>query len=117
MTGLGIIPTIAALKNYKNAKAEYDSVLARYNELQSISSALFDDWSQKINDYNENKDNEYLRHLDFGISEDNKPEGVDAVVLLRVSNLVGKLFYAQPIVVLSNSSKKSETFSSCGTST
>ena len=106
MTGLGIIPTIAALKNYKNAKAEYNNVLARYNEFQSIAEALFDDWTQNINDYNEAKDGEYLRHLDFGIQEDNKPEGVDAVVLLRVANLVGKLFYAQPVVVLSNSSKK-----------
>lgn len=106
MSGLGIIPTIAAFKNYKTAEKEYENVLARYNEFQGIADVIFSDWVDKINKYNETKDENYFRHLDLTVPEDNKPEGVDAMVLLRVSNLVGKIFYAQPIIVLSNSSKK-----------
>lgn len=93
MSGLGIIGTAAALLNYNNAKKEYDALKEQQDGLLAA-----------VQTYNDTKYDDYASKLDTKPS--NLPDGVVITTLLRVANLVGKIFRTQASVVLTNTSNK-----------
>lgn len=91
MTGLGIIGTAAAWLNYKKAKAEYEALQEQQDGLMAAIEA-----------YDQTKGEMLAGQID--VQSMDMPSGVEITSILRVANLVGKMFYAQPSVVLMNTS-------------
>lgn len=89
MTGLGLIGTAAAWLNYKNAKAEYEALKEQQEALDAAIQAY-----------------QFSRDYETGIDTkpNDMPEGVEYTGMLRVSNVVGKLFRAQASLVMTNTS-------------
>lgn len=108
MAGLGIIATGAAFLNYRNAKAEYDALVEKKEGLEAAIKQI----ASAIDTYNQHKYDDQTKpdyaninadSIDTGANE--LPEGVQITAMLRVANLVGKLFYAKPSLVLLNNSQ------------
>ena len=92
MNVLSIVGTGAAWLNYRKAKREYEAVKEKHDALVAA-----------VNTYNETKYNEY----DASAPETKVqgfPDGILVSSVLRVGNLVGKMFRAQASIVLSNTS-------------
>ena len=88
MNGLGIIGTTAALMNLKNAKAEYAALREQQEALEVV-----------IQSYQFKRD-----YSGFDTKPNDMPDGVEYSAVLRVSNVVGKLFRAQASLVMTNTS-------------
>ncbi|MBO5369008.1 hypothetical protein J6A32_10365 [Methanocorpusculum sp.] len=103
MTGLGLIGTGAAFVNYQHAKSQYDtlaekkaglsSAIAAYNPVQKYLDEQAAAYQQQVLD-------EQIKELDRKANV--YPEGLKWSVVLRVGNLVGKLFRAQPTLTMTN---------------
>lgn len=93
MTGLGLIAAIPAYRQYQAA-------IDRYNDLVEYKMGL----AAAIRAYNIGKNDRYL----LGHMVDEKPNeaapGLLLAPMLRVGNLVGKLFRVQASVVMTNTS-------------
>lgn len=109
MTGLGLIGTGAAFVNYQHEKLAYDtlvekkaglsSAIASYNPVQKYVD------EQKAADdaaYRKQLTDEQIKELDR--KDNNYPDGLKWSVMLRIGNLVGKLFRAQPTLTMTNTS-------------
>ena len=97
MTGVGLIGTAAAWLNLNKAKAEYEALVERR---EGLLSAVATYMSSRLNEY-------YKREAES--LPDNSVDymdGVEMTTILRVGNLVGKLFRVQTSVVLTNLSEK-----------
>lgn len=93
MNFVGAIGTVAALANYRKAKSEYEALKEQQNGLVAAVQA-----------YNSSKYDEYIAHQKVD-NVDFMP-GVRMTTIVRVGNLVGKLFRIQVSVVLSNTSSE-----------
>lgn len=91
MNLVGAIGTVAALANYRKAKAEYEALKEQQDGLVAA-----------VQTYNNSKYDELIDRQEVD-SVDFMP-GVKMTTILRVGNLVGKFFRIQASVVLSNTS-------------
>lgn len=88
---LGFIGTMAAFANYCKKKAAYNELNDRYEALKDAVST-----------YNNTKLDQYAETIQtYDIVA---PDGLQFSTILRVGNLVGKLFRVQTSVVLTNTS-------------
>ena len=95
MTGYGLIAVIPAIKQYKNAVAYYNSLVEHQ---EGIAAA--------VRMYNYGKmENYYEQHL-VDEKQNEPAPGLLIAPMLRVGNLVGKLFRCQASVVMTNTSDK-----------
>ena len=92
MTGLGVIGTAAAWLNLRKAKAEYEALKEKQEGLQAV-----------VESYNVNR---YDITKDYDTKPNEMPDGVEYGAILRVANVVGKMFYAKVSLVLTNTSDK-----------
>jgi len=90
MTGVGLIGTAAAWLNLNKAKAEYEALKERYEAVQDAILA-------------NHQQTEYTPTIDT--KPNNAPEGVDCVGMLRVANVVGKMFRCRASLIMTNTSK------------
>ena len=90
MTGLGLVGTAAAWMNYRKAKAEYEALQEQYEAAQAAALSY-----------------QYDRYTGTNIDTkpNDKPDGVEYTGLLRVANVVGKMFRAQASIMMTNTSK------------
>lgn len=90
MTGLGLISTAAAWLNLRKAKAEYAALKEQQEGLQAAIQAY--------------------QHNRYDATEktpqNNMPAGVEYAAMLRVANVVGRLFKARASLVLTNTSNQ-----------
>lgn len=93
MNTIGLIGTGAAFLNYKKAKANYEALKEQYDALVAA-----------VQTYNFHKYDEYYNKQEVDTKPFERPEGVMVSTILRVGNLVGKVFHAKPSVILSNTS-------------
>lgn len=98
MTGYGLIAAVPAYSQYKSAVDRYNSLIEHKEALQAA-----------IGTYNWHKMDNYLS-LQMINEKPNEPApGLLLTGMLRVGNLVGKLFRAQASVVMTNTSEKEIT--------
>ena len=93
MTGAGIVGTAAAFANYQKAKKEYEALEEQYDGMMAA-----------IATYESNKLNAYIESLEERPND--FPSGLMFSTLLRVGNMVGKIFRCQASLVVSNVSKQ-----------
>jgi hypothetical protein len=93
MNFVGAIGTVAALANYRKAKAEYEALKEQQDGLVAA-----------IQTYNSSKYDEYINQQ--ADSNNEIPDGVETTTILRVGNLIGSVFRVQPSVILSNTSNR-----------
>lgn len=109
MATLGLIATGAALLNYRKAKSDYDALIDKRDGLMAALNMITD----AVDQYNEHKYDE--QHLDASdhpssiytedeqiLQNDTLPDGLHVTTILRVGNLVGKLFYGKSSIVFIN---------------
>lgn len=85
------IGTVAAYKQYQQAKSEYEALKEQQDGIDAAIAI-----------YNSNRLDGLLEDIDT--NENDYIPGVKVSSILRVGNLVGKVFQAQPSIVLSNTS-------------
>ena len=93
MTGLGVIGTAAAWLNYRKAKQELDALKEKRDEVNASVLSL---WGQ--NTY-------YDVTNSIETKANDMPEGVEYAAMLRVGNVVGKMFKARVSLTLTNTGK------------
>lgn len=101
MNTLSLIGTGAAFLNYRKAKAEYDALLMKRQEMIAAYEQMY------IDPYNNSKNNEAWDAIEEQSAGEKMdwPDGLRVTTTLRICNLVGKLFKARTVLVLWNTSK------------
>lgn len=100
MNILSIIGTGVALANYRKAKAAYEALEEKQATIQAAVTTYNENKYALLDAYEENEADA------FRYEENERPDGLNTGVVLRVANLVGKLFKARGSVVMTNTSHK-----------
>lgn len=110
MNTLGVIGTGAALVNYREKKAVYDGLVDQRDALTAVyatynQKGLFEQYkAQYLEDEAEAKaEAELQKELALYSDPENiRPDGLKVTTVLRVANLVGKIFKARLSIVFTN---------------
>lgn len=97
MNPLSIIGTGIALVKYRKARNEYEQLKERKDTLEAA-----------IATYNDFKESEVYPEVEkiYKTNEITYPDGLLVTSVLKVANLVGKIFYAKPALVVTNTTNK-----------
>lgn len=101
MSLLSIIGTGAAFLNYRNAKAEYESVKGEIGALEDAVNASIAFRKKK-----EEEERELKELLQIQINEVNNPEDLKVSTVCKVANLAGRLARGKVQLVISNTGSK-----------
>ena len=93
MPYLGIIGFGAAIANYRKRKAEYDALLEQRDGLLAA-----------VQMFNQNKNNPYINSIQ--VNSVDFAQGLNVTTILRVGNMVGKVFRTQASVIFTNTSSQ-----------
>lgn len=102
MNFFGGIGFIAALKNYKTAKTDYEDAVDKKETLEAA-----------ILNYTQWRDKKFDEMDDYNPNANNPLEGVLVTFIFRVGNLVGKYCRAKTSVVLTNTTSNNYSINRC----